>query len=301
MFDLKIGFDCNNNCIHCVVAEKRSAGSLSMLDIRNIVSTIPYGSSVQITGGEPSQYSYLPEILALCKDRNLTTVIQSNATGFANRSFLDKCDGLIDHVHVAIHSSNEAVHNKIVHDNKGIMWKLTLDGWKNLIDKGISTTTQTVLSTYNIETLYDTFSFIQSIKPGTQMSMTYPHLMGNALKNKDDICFRYSDYKDIIQKTLKDFSSYIFTEAIPSCITYPYLPVASAEADILAGISRDGIDFSDSATNKKNYNLLDTRSKRKGPLCKECIFNNRCLGVWKEYIDMYKNRLDLIPVKENLR
>ena len=36
------------------------------------------------------------------------------------------------------------------------------------------------------------------------MSMTYPHLNGNAYLNKDEICFKYSEKSQIIQKTLKN-------------------------------------------------------------------------------------------------
>lgn len=40
-FDLKLGFGCNNNCIHCVIADKRDKGNLSLDEIRRIVDTVP--------------------------------------------------------------------------------------------------------------------------------------------------------------------------------------------------------------------------------------------------------------------
>ena len=177
------------------------------------------------------------------------------------------------------------------------MWDKTIIGWKNLREKNIECSTQTVLSKYNIKTLYDTFYFIQSVAPGTRMSMTYPHLMGNAYKNKEEVAFRYSEYKEEIQRTLKDFSNFIFVEAIPLCYLHPYISICRQDDIILCGEGRNGVDFSVNFDNR-NYNLLDIKDKRKGPLCKKCIYNNKCIGVWKEYIEMFGSKLDLYPIEE---
>ena len=56
MFDLKLGFKCNNNCKHCVVADKRFCRDTSFEEIVAYLRKLPEGSTVQITGGEPSIY-----------------------------------------------------------------------------------------------------------------------------------------------------------------------------------------------------------------------------------------------------
>ena len=299
-FDLKIGFRCNNNCKHCVVANKRSTKDLSFSELQSIVSTIPGGSVVQITGGEPTCYSILPSILEECKKKNLYTVIQTNGTGFSDNDFLKECAPYLDHVHLAIHSCIPEIHDKIVEASG--MWNKTIQGLENILDQGIEFTTQTVLSQYNISSLYDTFSFIQKKKPDTRMSMTYPHLMGNAYTNREEVAFRYSDYKDVIQKTLREFHTHLFVESIPYCYLHPYVDqVESLEKDILdPSYSRIGVDKSDGSS-CKDYDTLNLQDHRKGPRCKECIYNNRCIGVWKEYIELYRNKLDLYPItKEQL-
>ena len=301
IFDLKIGFKCNNNCRHCVVNDKKDCGSLSVPVLCKLIEEAPAGYVIQITGGEPSIYEYLPSLLEKCHECDHEVVLQTNGTGFSDYSFTQKCAPFIDHAHVAIHSIYEEVHDCIVQSSG--MWKKTMQGLYNLQSLGVYCTTQTVLSKYNIKTLYDTFSSLQFMYPGILMSMTYPHQMGNALKNREEVCFRYSDYKDEILRTLQDFYPFIFTEAIPPCYLHPFTSVVpSAEKDIIENlkkgiISRIGVDFSDSY-NRKNYNSLDLSNHRKGPLCKDCIYNKECIGVWKEYIDLYKNCLDLFPIKE---
>lgn len=302
MFDLKIGFKCNNNCVHCVVADKRQAGSLSLLRIIMIINSIPQGEEIQITGGEPSIYgNFFIEILKACKARNLKVVLQTNATGFADKAFAQKCAPFIFHAHVAIHSSNPEIHNRIVQDTTGTMWQKTIDGYRNLKKFGVPCmTTQTVVTKLNMPTIYKTFSWIQTeLDPGVHMSLTYPHLMGNAYDNRNEICFRYSEFKNEIQQVLKDFRSVMFTESIPFCYLHPYVEeVESIEKDlIIFRPSRVGIDFSD-GFELKNYEESDLKGRAKIPSCSSCLYNKICPGVWKEYIYLFKDRIDLFPIKE---
>lgn len=296
-FDLKIGFKCNNNCKHCVVADKRNTADLSMDEITHTIKSIHNvkNTFVQITGGEPTIYETLPDILKLCYDRGLATAIQTNGTGFADEGFLLKCKPYINHVHIAIHSCVPEIHDTIV-GTEG-MWKKTIQGLDNLIKHNIFFTTQTVLSQYNIDTIYDTFDFIQNKKFGTHMSLTYPHLMGNALHNAKDVAFRYSDKKEIIQKTLEKFHEFLYTESIPYCYLHPYAhQVMVHEYFILKNDGRIGLDCANSRDILNDYNRLDLKDHRKAPLCKNCMYNSICIGVWKEYIELFKNNLDLYPI-----
>lgn len=301
-FDLKLGFNCNNNCRHCVITEKKKAGSLTFEQVLQILNDRPKDVDViQVTGGEPTTYEYLPDVLKYIRqDLGLGIVMQTNGTGFANPEFFKKCQPYLDHVHIAIHSCIPEIHDFIV-QSPG-MWEKTILGFQNLIsDPNIYVTTQTVLSRYNILTVYDTFDFIQKMAPGTQMSFTYPHMMGNAWRNRKEVCFRYSEYYLEIQRILARFHELMFVESIPPCYLHPYTDVMynSTEGDILYHtIDRIGVDFSDGIDQVKNYNILDAEDRRKGPKCKECIYNKKCVGVWKEYFDLFKDQLDLYPITQ---
>ena len=297
-YDLKLGFNCDNNCRPCVIAEKRPCGSLNENQIFELIDNLPEEvDEVQITGGEPTLYPFLPEVLKRIKSKNINTIMQTNGTGFSDKELCEKCLPYLDHVHIAIHSCFPEVHDFIV-QSKG-MWEKTITGLYNIKDyKDTCITTQTVLSKYNILTIYDTFDFIQSIIPGTMMSFTYPHMMGNAYTNRQDVCFRYSDYYIEIQRILARFHEVMYCESIPFCYLHPYTDVInnSLETDIYSNTyGRIGVDFSD-GFNVKDYNYLNVKDHRKGPRCKECIYNNKCIGVWKEYIELYKDNLDLYPI-----
>lgn len=300
MFDLKIGFKCNNNCIHCVVADKRPSGILDIPHLTSIIKSLPDGEQIVFTGGEPSIFSYLPDLLKFAYESGHPCLIQTNATGFADKEFAKKCAPYIYNAHVAIHSCYPEVHNSIVQDKIGTMWNKTIEGFNNLRELGVPCmTTQTVVTKMNIESVHDTFSWIQKHYPGTQMSFTYPHQMGNALKNAKDICFKYSDYRDEIRRILKDFNGLVFTESIPYCYLHPYIDTPCLEDELIRyPMDRLGIDFSD-GMDTKDYKISDLKGRAKIPTCKECIYNKFCPGVWKEYIYLFKDKIDLFPIKNN--
>ena len=58
---------------------------------------------------------------------------------------------------------------------------------------------------------------------------------------------------------------------------------------------RVGIDFYDGFS-QKDYNALDIQDRRKLPTCKKCIFDSKCPGVWKEYVEFFADDLDLTPI-----
>lgn len=298
MFDLKIGFSCNNNCIHCVVADKRSSGSLSIPKICAIIDSIPEKEPIVFTGGEPSTYDYLPFLLKFASEKGHPCWIQTNGTGFAEKSFTEECAPYIFNAHVAIHSYLPEIHNSIVQDETGTMWEKTIQGFENLKEFGVPCmTTQTVVSRYNIETTYDTFRWIQDRWPDTGMSFTYPHMMGNALKNAKEICFRYSEYKEEIHRIYRDFHSHLFSESIPYCYQHPFVDqIESIEKDLIKGYQlREGVDFSQGMSTI-DYSIKDLQGRGKTPTCKKCQYNFCCPGVWKEYIYLFKNQIDLFPI-----
>lgn len=316
MYDLKVGFTCNNNCIHCVVATKRDVfpEDLTTEQIKDIIinKVLPLKEdTVILTGGEASIRKDFVELLRFINSQGLKIHLQTNCTGFADESIAAAAAPYLTSVLAALHSYKESIHNLIVNDRTNTMYKKTIQGINNLRKYNIPFETQTVISSLNYYTLYDTYKFIQNNWPGIPMHVTYPHSLGNAALYREAVCMRYSDMKNELHRIFRDFGKYLVTEAIPFCYLYPYEKAIGYNLDenllqdFFAG-HRKGLDPSnknldspliDSDGYSKNYSENDLRSRKKGPLCKECSFYSKCPGVWKEYFEMYKHELDLFPIK----
>lgn len=320
-FDMKVGFTCNNNCIHCVVGDKRRVfpDDLTLDEIKNYILTKANGADfVTLTGGEISIRPDFFDIVKFVYDLGMKVQIQTNGTGFADKELTQKLAPYINFVLIAIHSIDEEVHNKIVKDKTNKMFKTTMQGLQNIADAGIPFATQTVISSLNFPTLYETYASLQEKYPGIKMHLTYPHPMGNALENKDIVCLPYSSMKTDLQRIFRDFGQHLLVEAIPLCYIYPYEDKIYYNHDLMilkevGKSTRVGVDPSNSRVGASTYDLFDEvgftedysrndlLSKRKGPKCKECVFNYDCPGVWKEYMDFFKNKLDLFPITKKIQ
>lgn len=312
-FDLKVGFKCNNFCVHCVITDKKETIDYTTEEIKNIIDSVDEDYTIGFTGGEATIRKDFTELCKYAKETGHHVALQTNGTMLGDYEFAEGLVGYLDNVLLAIHSHIPEVHNKIVDcPAKLNMYEKTIQGLKNVTELGFDVVTQTVISRYNIKDLPETYDFIQDISPGVPMNLTYPHPNGNALHNAEDILPRYTEIHPYIQKILKKYARLINTEAIPMCYLYPYQDVVNYNVDeeimnpdrksVQAGVDRANASNSNSLFDDEgriqDYRVADRSEKRKGPLCRECVFNKRCAGVWKEYVQLFKHQFDLFPIKE---
>ncbi len=300
VFDLKVGFSCNNDCIHCVVAGKRLTEDLTNQEIKSIIKKRPQDDSILFTGGEPTIRDDFLNLIKYAKKRGHKVILQTNGTQFSNLNFAKESSKYIDNILIAIHSYKEKVHDEIVRSSG--MHKKTIRGFKNIVKLKIPHSTQTVISKLNVDHLKETYDFIQFISPKCRMFLTFPHPMGNAYYNKDKVVPRYSEIKKYIRKALNSYAYLLNTEAIPICYLYPFHDtVTNLDSSMIEKKieeARKGFDCSRDENFIEDYLSLMLKSKRKGLKCKKCIFNDKCVGVWEEYIEFYGEDLDLVPIYE---
>lgn len=320
-FDLKVGFTCNNNCFHCVVGLKKYVhpNDLSLNEIKQYINkyVLPYDiGTIVLTGGEVTIRKDFIKIIKYIASKGLNIAIQTNGTGLVNKKIVKAIKPYVSEVLIAIHSCNEYIHNDIVgvtNKNQN-RFQQTLTAMDNLYKYNIPFETQTVISIKNKDTLYQTLSFLSQRYKNIKMHLTYPHPLGNAYSKF--VAVKYSDIKTEIQKCVNDFGSNLITEAIPCCVMHPNVLNVYFNIDLdlmnrFYSKSRTGIDVSNSNNRKDdklidnagysyNYALNDLTGKAKGRRCIECIYNEVCPGVWREYIEFYKNELDLFPITKEI-
>jgi MoaA/NifB/PqqE/SkfB family radical SAM enzyme len=298
-FDLKVGYSCNNNCIHCVVADKRSTNDLTTQEIKKIIRSRSPEEPILFTGGEPTIRNDFIELIKYTKNRGHLVTLQTNGTQFSNFDFTKEASKYLDHALIAIHSHKKEIHDKIVQCEG--MYEKTIKGLKNLVKMDIKHDTQTVISKLNIPVIKETFDFIQSISPSRRMTLTFPHAMGNAYKNWKQVVPKYSDIREYLFEALVSYGSLINIDSIPPCYLCPFHDnVINFDEvmrnDFKSGKMRQGLDVAVTKDLIDDYNFILLSEKMKAPKCKDCVFDDRCSGVWKEYFEFYGDDIDLYPV-----
>jgi MoaA/NifB/PqqE/SkfB family radical SAM enzyme len=302
-FDIKLGFTCNSNCIHCAESGKDKKGlNLTTQEIKDVIDSVSPEYVLKFNGGEPSIRPDLLELLKYAREIKRRFVwVYTNATGFTSDALAIESVKYMDSAIITIHSCDENTHERIA-QTSGI-WAKTIQGLRNIlkyrVDCTMQTTvrTSTIISKLNIETLFNTLTFIQTIAPGTQMGLVYPHPVDNASKYADIILPRFADIKTILHKCIKQYRKYLYVRSIPKCILYPEQDNCFNQDDWLPSSQRPGFNPLIPGNGIiKDITLLDIQQKKKIPKCMECRFYSQCTGVWQRYIDLYKDSLDLEPI-----
>jgi len=290
LFFLRLGYSCRSRCIHCFTEGKRIVKDLTTNEIKKTVDLIERkGAMVVVSGGEPTDRDDLLEIIKYIKSKGFLVNLETNGIKLSDKEYLKKLNPFIDLTFIPIHSSDPNIHDKITRVPGS--WEKTMQGLKNLISSDIFPITTVIINKLNYNHLLSTFDMMQDLDTDQLMSLTFLHSVGPA--HSTNVTPRYSEVKSYILPVLKKYGHLIFVHYIPKCILFPYqdLPVSIEKSPRL------GTDYVDGRWQKFDFDEIENYSKIKPSSCKECIFDNECHGVWKEYGEVYPE-LDLIPIKK---
>ncbi len=306
--DIKFGYSCNNNCIHCVVAghkeRLRKEGKPFDRTTEEIKKHLREAkelgaNSVVFTGGEVTIRKDFFELLEFAKNLGLGIGLQTNGRTFYLKKFAKKTLEIAPGMHfeIAIHSDKKDKHDKITRTEGS--FDQTLLGIKNLVSLGAgSLNFKVVISRLNFKDLPEIVKLAKSFGV-KQVDIAFPHGMGNALKYWKDIVPHYIEIKDFVRTAAKfgnENGIKVTYEAIPFCFLQGYENTVSelhylkqyleGKTSLLRQIGDPEMDW------QKDRILIKSKAKQ----CKDCRYFNICEGVWREYIELYGSS-EFKPVK----
>lgn len=292
VYDLKLGYSCNNRCRHCVIEDSKlfllsknmpidinttEAINLLKEQIRNGID------AVTITGGEPTIRKDLSEILEFCSDNRLQITLQTNGRLLSEKCVQEmvfKHSGIV--IVVALHGVTPLIHDAITQVNGS--FDQTMAGIRAARKRNISVIIKTVISKENVECLPDFIPFMVNEKL-RDINVAFPHAQGAARINFESVVPRYQQlkpYLGIMAKMAKKACINLSFETIPFCIL-PSFP------EMMSELVYGGKDVKCTQVCEETFDWNKTRKqiKRKSPVCSYCFFNNYCEGPWEEYVEKY--------------
>lgn len=297
LVDLKVGFSCNNNCIHCVVSDKFSEKDLDLLEIKKIIDNyIDKYEKIQLTltGGEISFRKDFFNILDYVQEKkdagSITFVdMQTNARKLSEDDFAYKASKTVDFFLIALHSNQEEVHNSITRC-KG-SFSQTTAAISNLIKYGCKDkiAIQTVINRKNYTHLKDIYKFTYESFGIKECNITFPHPIGVCMSS--DVVPSYSEVKPFVNEALEyclDNDIFPYIEAIPFCV----LEEGRNREYLFEFLNKRNIEvvgYCGKIDGDLNYSELFDEGHSKYSSCSKCLFNDVCEGVWKEHKYIYPN------------
>ncbi len=295
--DLKVGNECNNNCLFC--GQKKSGEPIVTKNPdelkREIIKAKEEGCNIiTLTGGEPTIFKHLIDLAEFAKSCSFDIIqIQTNGRMLSNPKFARRLISAgINEFCFSIHGSNEDTHDKLTQSPGS--FRQAIEGMKNVSKENCRIITNTVITKDNNLELPKVAELL--VHNGTaQIQFAYPQPRGNASINFRLVMEKMSSLVPSIYKAIEICDKAevgVMLESIPSCIVMKDKDY-SAE-NIMPSTKVVGI-----GKGCEDYKEVRASGKVKRDECSNCLFNDICEGVWIEYINAF-GWDEFIPVKDKL-
>ena len=159
--DLALTYRCNNDCAHCYNARSRRFPEMDLSAWKQVIDQvwalrIPH---IVFTGGEPTLYQGLPELVAYAENIGLITGLNTNGRKLADPGYLaGLVDAGLDHIQITFESHDPSIHDLMVGAHGA--WAETVSGLRNALDTPLYLMTNTTLLTHNVGSLAQTLAFL---------------------------------------------------------------------------------------------------------------------------------------------
>lgn len=299
-YDLKIGYSCNNNCIHCVIQDSknkliRSSLPVDLTDnecIDLLQKEIAKGlEAVTITGGEATIRKDLFRIIDYCQNAGVAITLQTNGRMLATSSIRELLFPIkkITFV-IALHGISASVHDSITQVPGS--FEETIAGMRATKKAGKQIVMKTVISKLNMTQLPEFVPFMKR-EDLLNINTAFPHAQGAARANFSRVVPRYSDLRPYITEMAhlaSESGIHLTFETVPYCILPEYPKMASEliyhYKEVVCTPVRE---------ETYSWNIIRKEIKYKHPECRKCFFDSYCEGPWAEYVEHFGDS-EFIPV-----
>lgn len=300
IYDLKVGYSCNNHCKHCVVddskdklIEQHTPIDLTKDECFSLIDkALSKGiTGIVLTGGEITIRPDFLELLNKCAMHNLAITVQTNGRLLAQSKIINAVRNIknIKFV-VALHGGNASTHDEIT--QRIGSFKETCNGIRAMLNIEKQVIIKVVISKINVIELSTIVELISDLG-AKYICFAFPHGQGAARKNFAEIIPTYTYIKPYIEnviKIAKKNNINIEFEAIPFCI----IPHAMYLAGELKYFDGDTI-CSQVKEDIFNWNEIRKTIKFKPKQCTSCDMFDFCEGPWAEYTEAFGSE-EFIPI-----
>lgn len=293
--DIKLGYSCNDACVHCVVDDFRDRlrerglrpdKTTAELEVE-LTSARERVDVVVFTGGEPTLRRDLVGLMRYAFGLGYRVLVQSNGRRLCDARLVDDLVGAAEGTGwcIALHGPTASVHDGVT--RRVGSFAETCQGIANLVLRQQRVTGKVVLSRLNAGFVGETVAMLAELGV-SHVSIAFPHALGTARKLWDAVVPRYDDVVPAVTRAIDlaeslglsvDAETFMYcqlegrerfiTEIAQQLERYVELRQYGAEDEVL------------------DWTVVRRQIKRKFASCRACRFDPVCEGPWMEYADRY--------------
>ena len=289
-YDIKVGYACNNRCIHCAVGSVqrrlKSSGGPSDLSTEQVNALVDGAAArgatgVVLTGGEVTIRGDCEVLVRHAASRGLRIILHTNGRAFSDRGLVERLAGLagISYV-IALHASRSRTHDRI--SGRDGSFRETCQGVRNLCNSGRTVVAKLVLLEQNRGELVRTMALARCLGVA-EFCVAFPYWMAGQRASVR----RYAEVATELQKGCTYAAARAWPvsfETVPYCIV-PDLPqMWSQNCDL---VRADWAPARGGRQSTADWDELRPAMKVKRASCHICVFDRICEGPWREYVAAY--------------
>jgi len=292
--DIKLHYACNNNCIHCVIADQRKTvlerGDRDFRTTAEVVAELADARArgfdvVTLTGGEPTIRKDLPALVKAATSLGLAVGLQTNGRMLAYPEVREGLQGLSIRFVIALHGPDAFVHDAVTRAPGS--FEQTLEGIRALAAAGEKITLKILMSRINADRLED-LARIGFAAGAREFNFTFPHGLGNAATEHAVAIPSFMEILPSLTAAMDflDANGCIYvTESVPLCHLGSRMNHASEL--IFAAQFKSEVRQLDQAA--RDWSRDRVQGKTHPPECAGCRMLSRCEGIWTEYFDFNRD------------
>lgn len=278
--DLKTGYDCNCNCVFCVIGDKLFTGDRSTREcLAELRASRATCDSVVFTGAEVTIRDDFFMLVAAAKKLGYRTIqIQTNGRMLAYPAFAERAVAVgANEFSPSIHGPTAKIHDALTRARGS--FEQVVACIDNLVALGQRVVTNTVITPHNAAQLPALAQMLVD-RGVAQYQLAFPHPTGHAATLFDRVVPKMSAVAPHVHEALAigiAAGVSCMAEAMPFCMMSGY-EAQVAELHIPpTEIVYDGYVVPDYGEDRM------ARGKRRFSQCATCRWEPLCEGPWREY------------------
>lgn len=277
---------CNNSCIFCVVDshKERKEGVNKQTLYKFLEENAKQGyKQVNIHGGEATVLSDLEDILTMIQKLNYNEVsLQTNGRKLSDKEYTKSLyqKGVKLFV-ISMHGDCAAQHDYITQVEGS--FDEAIQGIKNAKSVGGKVRINTVVYKGNMKSLDNIVNMVMDYGVD-HVNISGLHPVGKAYKNFNHVTPKYTEIMEYVFNAVDQCvkrNQVITLEGFPTCMLKRYENYQIQWDDIHYKLLYHNFLIKDYSE------FMENQTKEHGQICNTCKHNQKCGGVYKEYIEFY--------------
>jgi len=296
IFLIVAGLSCNSACVMCSV--KSHGKNCHNGTTKEIIKDLIKGRKenyerMEFTGGEPTIRKDIFLLIKQAQNLGYKEIgLNTNGILLGNKSFCEKLvKAGLTNITFSLHAHNKKLHEIITRTPDS--FEQTVAGIKNALNyKNLTISVVTVILKLNYQHIFPIGKFIHSLGVSIwDITDLIPD--GYGKESYKALCVKRVELSDALYSLtplLNDFQAIVFFAFSP-CLLPPDIlnnkkvswVTALGKLEVEKPITYNQKNFSADSIEK---NLTDVQQK-KIDICQNCIYADKCAGIWTEYLRLY--------------